>query len=122
MGIIFQLNIPDGAFPPPLLVRHDAISSLSVVSRSRRRWWRAGPCSWRLIQKGFDFPHDLGDSPHFLQNALDDLLRRKVGDILLGIRVFPIEVAIIGQNFVGRDFPRAIILYFFKNMISLFNP
>ena len=44
--------------------------------------------------------HDFRDAPFLFQDAGGQLLRGKVGDVRLGPRVLPVEVVVVGQQFL----------------------
>jgi hypothetical protein len=68
-------------------------------------------CSWRLLQKTLDLSHYLYDPLFLLENTFNNLLGREMKDILLGVRVLAIKVAIVGPQFGGRDFPGLVVLF-----------
>ena len=47
----------------------------------------------------------------FLQDVGGELLGRQVGDVFFGARVLAVEVAAVGEQFDGGNFPRALVLF-----------
>ena len=63
-----------------------------------------------LREKPLDVSHDLPDALFLLEDAHGELVGRQVGDVLLGPRVFAVEVAAVGEQFGGGDLPGPVVL------------
>jgi hypothetical protein len=60
-----------------------------------------------------DISHNLRYALLFLQNARGELFGRQMCDVFLGARVLAVEVATIGDEFGGGNFPGALVLFAF---------
>ena len=56
-----------------------------------------------------DPAHDLGDLLFLLEDALRELFGRKMRDVLLGGGILPVEVAVVGEEVLGRDLPGLVV-------------
>jgi hypothetical protein len=64
-----------------------------------------------LCQQLLDIAHDFRDALLLLQDVGGELGGRQVRDVFLGARVLAVEVAAIGQQFGGGDFPGAFVFF-----------
>src|SRR5438132_1613078 len=69
-------------------------------SRPRQeRWdWNAELWSRGPPQEFLDLPHDLRDAEFLLEDVLGQLLRRQVFEVLPGVRVLDVEVAVFRED------------------------
>src|SRR3990172_4707747 len=71
-----------------------------------------------LLQKALDPPDDLSDAAFLFKDALHQLLRRQVGDVLLPSRILEVEVhrdeatvAVVLEDVFSLDLPCPVILF-----------
>ena len=55
-----------------------------------------------------DVAHDLGDALFFLEDAGGQLFRRQMRHVFFGAGILAVQVAAVGENLGGADFPCAV--------------
>src|SRR5947209_20238505 len=55
--------------------------------------------------------HNLCNALLFFQNILDKLLRWQVFKVFFAAWVFDVQVAVVGEKLLDRDFPGAFVLF-----------
>ena len=63
-----------------------------------------------LREQGADLAHDFDDPTLLRKDALDQLLRRQMSDVLFASWILAIQIAVVREQFRRRHLPRPLVL------------